>query len=124
MRTAKLVIGIVSMVLAVVVLFQSCAVGIGTALESKTTDTSGGMGIIVAIMMIVSGIVSVVARKSKGGAIAATIIYAITGIIGVASTGMFKDLIVWGIINFIFAVICGISIFTQKYDKPISDETK
>jgi hypothetical protein len=67
--------------------------------------------------MLIGGIIAVAARKSKGGAIAAGIIYAISGIIGVTSTGIFKDLLVWGIISLIFAVVFIISIFTQDYSK-------
>lgn len=117
MKTTKLVVGILSMVLALVVMFQSCAVGVGTALTNNTKDTSGGSGFFVAILLIAAGIVAIASRKSKGGAIATTIIYAISGIIGVASTGMFKDLLVWGIISFILAIVFFISIFTQNYDK-------
>lgn len=117
MKTAKLVIGIVSFVLSILVLFQSCAVGLGTALQNNTTDTSGGMGIFVAVLMIVAGIVAIAGKKSKGGAIATSVIYIIAGIIGVASTGMFKDLLIWGIVNFIFAAVFIVSIFVQKYEK-------
>lgn len=118
MKTAKLTIGIVSLVLSVIVLFQSCAAGIGSALATNGTDTSGGAGVGVTIFLIVAGIVGIAARKSRGGAIAATILYAIAGIIGVATTGIFKDLLVWGVISFIFAAIFAISIFTQNYSKP------
>jgi hypothetical protein len=118
MKTAKLTIGIVSIVLSLVVLFQSCAAGIGTALANDSKDASGGMGVFVAILLIVAGIVGIAARASKGGAIAATIIYALAGIVGVSSTGIFKDLLVWGIIALIFAAVFLISVFTQNYGKP------
>ena len=119
MKTAKLTIGIISIVLSLVVLFQSCAAGLGSALSNNTSDTSGGSGIFVALFMIVAGIIGIAARKSKGGAIATTIVYVIGGLIGVASTGMFKDLLIWGIILFIFAAVFLISIFTQKYGKQV-----
>lgn len=118
MKTAKLTIGIVSIVLAMIVLFQSCAAGIGSALANNANDTSGGTGMFVAILLIIAGIVGIAARASKGGTIAATIIYVISGIVGVASNGIFKDLIVWGIISFVFAVVFAISIFKQDYSKP------
>ena len=118
MKTAKLTIGIVSIVLALIVLFQSCAAGIGSALSNNTGDTSGGMGMFVALLLIIGGIVGIVARASKGGTIAATVIYTLAGIIGVATTGIFKDLLVWGILALIFAVIFAISIFKQDYTKP------
>lgn len=119
MKTAKLTIGIISIFLSMIVLFQSCAAGIGSALENNTKDTSGGSGIFVALLMIIGGIVGIAARKSKGGAIAATIVYVIAGIVGVASSGIFKDLMVWGIISFMIAIIFCISIFKQDYLKKV-----
>jgi hypothetical protein len=117
-KTSKLVIGIVSIVLSLVMLFQSCAANVGSALNGGT-DTSGSVGTLVAILMIVAGIVGIAARSSKGGAIAATIIYAIAGLSAIgASTGMYKDLLVWGILSLIFAVVFLISIFKQDYSKP------
>lgn len=118
MKTAKLVIGIVSIVLAIIILCGSCMANVGSALGGGT-DTSGGAGTIVAILMIVAGIVGIAARSSKGGAIAATIIYAIAGLSAIgASTGIYKDLLVWGIVALIFAVVFLISIFKQDYSKP------
>ena len=51
MKVAKLVAGILCEILAVVILFQSCAAGIVDALE-ETGGTSGGAGMIVAFLMI------------------------------------------------------------------------
>lgn len=82
-----------------------------------TNDVSGGVGIFVAILTLVAGIVAVAARKSKGGAIATSIIYGISGIMGVASNGIFGDLIIWSIINLAFAVVFIVSIFVQNCDK-------
>lgn len=114
MKTAKLTLGIISIVLSLVVLFQSCAVGLGTALSNNTNDTSGGTGIIFTILLIVAGIVGIVGRSSKGGTIAATILYAVDGLIGTTATGMFSDLNVWGVISFIFAAVFLISVFVGQ----------
>lgn len=122
MKTSKLVIGIVSIVLALVVLFQSCAAGVGSALNGGT-DTSGSTGTLVAILLIVAGIVGIAAKKSKGGAIAATIIYFVAGISAIgASTGLYKDLLVWGVLSLIFAVVFLISIFKQDYSSTAKKE--
>lgn len=123
MKTAKLSIGIVSLVLSMVVLFQSCAAGVGSAL-TNSKDSSGGTGMFFAILFIVAGIVGIAARSSKGGTIAATIIYVIAGIIGVTATGIFRDLVVWGVIALIFAVVFAISIFKQDYSKPAAPISK
>ena len=117
MKTAKLTIGIVSIVLSLVVWFQSCAAGLGSSLENNKKDTSGAAGVFVGLFFVVAGIIGIAARKSRGGAIAAAVFYGIAGIIGVASNGIFKDLLLCGLLSFIFAIIYIISIFTQKYDK-------
>lgn len=104
MKTTKLVVGIVSLALSVIVLFQSCAASVGDALEQQG-GTSGAAGVIVAILMIVAGIVAIAARKSKGGSIFCLIAYAIAGIVGLTSCGIYKDLIVWSVVCLVFAVL-------------------
>lgn len=120
MKTAKLSIGIISIVLSLIVLFQSCAAGVGSALTNNTKDTSGGTGVFFAVLFIAAGIVGIAARASKGGTIAATVIYAIAGLIGVTATGIFKDLVVWGVIALVFALVFLISIFKQDYSTPVA----
>lgn len=66
MKTAKLVIGIISMVLFVLVAFQSCAAGLGNALADNG-EVSGTSGMLLAFCMLIAGIVGVATRKSKGG---------------------------------------------------------
>ena len=100
MKTAKLVIGIVSIVLALVMLFQSCAANVGSVLATAGTDMSGAVGTFAAILLIVAGIIGIAARKSKGGTIAAFIFY----------------LIVWGVVSLVFAVVFIISVFVQHYE--------
>ncbi len=103
MKTARLCIGIVSMVLFIIIMFQSCAVGIGEALSG---DEGGGFssGVFVAFLMLIAGIVGVCTRKSTAGAYITAIFYVIAGIIGVCSIGsIFADLVIWGIFSFIFA---------------------
>ena len=102
MKTAKLVIGIVSIVLALVMLFQSCAANVGSVLATAGTDMSGAVGTFAAILLIVAGIIGIAARKSKGGTIAAFIFYV--------------NLIVWGVVSLVFAVVFIISVFVQHYE--------
>lgn len=58
MKTAKLVIGIISMVLFVLVAFQSCAAGLGNALADNG-EVSGTSGMLLAFCMLIAGIVGV-----------------------------------------------------------------
>lgn len=63
MKTWKLISGILSIVLAAFVLFQSMAVGLGNSL-SENGETSGSAGFLVAILLIAAGITAIVVRKA------------------------------------------------------------
>ncbi|MFT3982914.1 MAG: hypothetical protein QM697_03325 [Lachnospiraceae bacterium] len=109
MKTWKLVSGILSIILFVVVSFQSCAAGIVNALE-ENSGTSGSVGFMVAILMLVGGIVSIASRKSvkKGGNIALVILFGLAALMGFAGYGNYSDLVLWSIwclINSILAIV-------------------
>ena len=76
MRTWKLVAGILSIVLCMIVLFQSCAVGIANTLE-ESGDFGGTAGLLVALLLLAGGIVSIATRNSreKGGSAALVILF-------------------------------------------------
>ena len=122
MKVAKLVAGILCEVLAVVILFQSCAAGLVDALEDKG-GTSGGAGLFVALLMVAGGIVMIATRKSekKGGSITAMILFAIAAVIGFSGAGVFKDLNIWAGLCAILAGLNLISLFTGK--KPAKTES-
>lgn len=110
MKTWKLVSGILSILFFVIVTFQSCAVGLASSIY-QSNDTGGGIGFIVAIMMIAGGIVSIVTRNSagKGGNIALMVLFGLGALLGLSQDKtIFKDLIVWGgwcAINVILAIV-------------------
>lgn len=109
MKTWKLVSGILSMVLFIVVAFQSCAAGIVNTIE-ENGQSSGSGGIIVAILMLSGGIVSVATRKSdgKGGNIALIVLFGLAALVGFVLAGNFADLNIWAawcLINAVLAVI-------------------
>lgn len=104
MKTAKLIIGIISIVLFLVVVFQSCAAGIGNALEGNG-ETSGGAGFFLAICMLIAGIVGIVTRSRPVGGFVSGAFYAIGGLIGITNYGSYSDLAVWAVLNFIFAAV-------------------
>ncbi len=116
MKTAKLVIGIISIVLFLLIAFQSCAAGIGNAIEDNG-ETSGSAGIIVAVCMLVAGIVAIATRKGIAGGFVSGGFYAFGGIIGITNYGSYSDLLIWSIVSFIFATVCIVgSILTKRDD--------
>lgn len=118
MKTAKLVTGILCMVLPVFILFQSCAAGLSNAL-GDTGEVSGTAGFMVALLMLAGGIVQVATRKSegKGGAIAAIIIFLLAALLGFSNAGSYADLNIWSGLCVIFAILNLVSVFTHKKSK-------
>lgn len=116
MKTTKLVLGILTIVISCFVLFQSCAAGAANALKDNG-ESSGTGGAFVALMMLAGGITMIASRKNtaKGGSIAGVIIFAIAAIIGFTTAGsVFKDLIVWAVVCAILAAINLLAVFRCK----------
>lgn len=109
MKVWKLVSGILSMVLFVVVTFQSCAVGLANSL-SESEEVSGTAGVLLAVLMLAGGIVSVATRKSvkNGGNIALIVLFGLAALIGFINHGTYSDLVIWSVwclINVVLAVV-------------------
>lgn len=119
MKTWKLVAGILSMVLFIIVAFQSCAAGVLNTLEDNG-EISGSAGILVAVLMLTGGIVSVATRKSirNGGNVALIIIFGLAALVGFTNYGNFSDLIIWSGWCLINAVLAFFAIITGKGNTP------
>jgi hypothetical protein len=115
MKTWKLVSGILSMILFIVVAFQSCAAGVVNTLDDNG-GSSGSAGILVAILMLAGGIVSVATRKSKGkgGNIALIILFGLAALIGFAEHGNYSDLVIWSVWCLINAILAVVSMIKNK----------
>ena len=111
MKTWKLVSGILSIVLCLFVLFQSCAAGVANTL-AENGESSGSAGMIVAIMMLAGGIVSIVTRKGgKGGNIALIVLFGIAAICGYSMAGtLYTDLYIWATWCLICVILAVVSL--------------
>ena len=105
MKVTKLVVGILQIVIAVFIIFQSMAVGIGHAMENSH-DAGGSAGMITAILFLVSGIVYLSTKKSQkmGGDIANLIINLIAWCFAISNAHDYTDLAIWGWLAFIIGV--------------------
>ena len=103
--TAKLILGIISMVLFVLVAFQSCAAGLGNAL-SNNGEASGSFGFLVALNLLITGIIAVAARKSvkKLPWIIAAVLLWLNYFYAKIFGGSYSDLVVWGFLSFALGV--------------------
>ncbi len=115
MKIWKLVAGILSIILFVIVALQSCAAGVVNALDYNG-EVSGSAGLIVAILMLTGGIVSIATRKSvkKGGNIALIILFGLAALIGFANYGNYSDLAIWSGWCLINAALAVVAIITGK----------
>ncbi len=123
MKTAKLVVGILSICLSAMVLFQSCAAGAANALEANG-EVGGTGGFIVAIMLLAGGIVMIATRKSekKGGSIAALILYLLGALIGFATAGSYSDLKIWSVVALLVAIMNVVALLQLKKDNHTNEE--
>lgn len=105
-KTARLVIGIISIVLFFLVSLQSCAAGIGNAL-SATGEVSGSAGFLLAICMLISGIITICLKSKKNNIafILPAVFYLLGSLIAAANIGTYSDLQVWAILSSIFGAL-------------------
>ena len=108
LSTFRLVAGIITIVLSVLVTFQSCAAGLSNALE-ENGESGGSAGVLLAVCFLVAGIVGIVTRKSTGagGAFTSAGFYIVGGLIGLICAGSYADLVIWGVISVAFGVTGG-----------------
>lgn len=119
-HTMRLVIGIFSILLSVIIGLQSIFAGLGEALFDPESY-GGAAGLILSFFMLAAGIVTIAARKTKGGTITSIVVYLLGGIIAVFNQSeIFGDLIIWTVVSFIFAVLLIVSLF-MKYKHKNSD---
>lgn len=121
MKTTKLVLGILTIIISCFVLFQSCAAGVANTLE-ENGESSGSGGAFVAFLMLAGAITMISGRKStgKGPSIAGVVIFLIAALIAFTSAGsVFKDLIVWGVLCLILAAI---NLIAAKRSKKSDDD--
>lgn len=114
-KTGRMIICIISIVLSFLVTLQSCAVGVGNALEENGSAT-GSYGLFLAIFMLLSGIIGLCTRNltSKIGPIVCTIFYWLGSLLSIDTGETYGDLPIWGTLSFIFGLVFLISIVKTK----------
>ena len=92
----KLVSGLLSIVLSVLIFAQSALAGLANTL-AENEEVGGSAGVIVSVLLLVTGILFIVTRKSssKGGNIAVIILTAIASAVGFGGAGSYSDLKIW-----------------------------
>lgn len=104
MKTTRLILGIITIVLFVIIAFQSCAAGVVNSIN-QSNDVGGGAGLIVAFLSLIAGIVAVATRSSVGGAYTSAGFYLVSGIIGMTNSDVYKNLSIWSSLFIIFGIV-------------------
>lgn len=119
LKVWKLVSGILSIVLSMLVLFQSCAAGLVNTI-SDNGEVSGSAGLVVAILLLSGGIVSIAVRNmtKKGGNIAIIVLYGIAALVGYILAGNYKDLYIWSTWCLICAILGILAMIRNNASSP------
>lgn len=104
-RLARTIIGILSLVAFIFVMFQSCAANVVNAMEANTADASAGGGTLLAFVLLIAGITTALGRDNAKATLVAAIMYWVGAIIGFASLGTYGDLVFWSIIAVLFGAL-------------------
>lgn len=118
MRIWKLISGIISIVLAAFVIFQSSAAGLYNAM-SGNNESGGTAGLFTALLMIAGGVVSIAIRNrdGKGGNIALIVLFGLGALIGFTMAGSYSDLMIWAGWCLVCAVLALLSVWKDKKQK-------
>lgn len=122
---ARLVLSIISYVICLFILFQSCAVGFVNSVENNS-DTSGTAGVILMIFMLAASSVGIATRNSrkKAGPIVAGALYVAGGLLGLLSSGgSYGDLVVWSVVSLAFGIFFIIAGVLNKDESSFSKST-
>lgn len=104
-RLARTIIGILSLVAFIFVMFQSCAANVVNAMEANTADASAGGGTLLAFILLIAGITTALGRDNAKATLVAAIMYGVGAIIGFTSLGTYGDLVFWSIIAVLFGAL-------------------
>ena len=113
--TLKLILGILSIIISVFVLFQSCVAGLGNALEANG-ESGGSFGVLVAFNLLASGVIAIAARRSgkKTAMIIAAVLLWLSFFFGKVFSGSYGDLVIWGFLSYAIGVVYLFSVMTNK----------
>lgn len=120
MALAKLCLGIISIILSLFVSLHACGASASYIAENgRTNEGAGGAGLVLAFFLLVAGIVGIVARNSRGGALAVTLLYGMCVVLGsiVSQDDGYEDFMIWVGICFCFGIVFFVSVFKQNYKR-------
>ena len=107
MKNIRLIIGIVTIMLFVLVVFQSC----GAYATVKSSNGIGNIGIMISFVALIAALICINTRDAYSGAFISAVFYALAGFLGLFNFINHKIVFVYGfmfIMFSIFSVLIGI----------------
>ncbi|MFK0336995.1 hypothetical protein ACIQT7_07020 [Agrobacterium deltaense] len=98
----KIAVGIIGLFLGILVLLQSCAVTAGSGLlNDPATGSAGAVGMLTGVLLVIGG------AFSFGLPLVGAIIFLLSALMAfiASSQGTFGDILVWGVIALVLAVM-------------------
>ncbi len=115
MQTVKIIIGILSILIAAVAALQTYALGVITNVAG---DLLGGLGLmtgtVTAAIFLIGGLLGIITCDNKIGGIVTGIIFLGGSVVGFYKMGDYRDLIVWAIAAAVFFVVFLLGSFLTK----------
>lgn len=113
MKIARLIIGVISLLLCVIITLQSCGAGIVNAFLS-TGGSDGTAGLFLVFCWIIGAIILICTRKGGIGPPIAGMFYIIGGMVAIANAGIFMDLYVWAILGYLVSVFLSVTSIVEE----------
>ena len=110
MKVWKIVSGIISILLSLVILLQSFVVGVFNTILKRvlgSSDSGGTTGIVVAVLLLIAAIVSIAVRKreTKKAYMPLIVLFELAAMIGFVGAGNNSGLVIWAIWCFVCFIV-------------------
>ncbi len=106
MKVTRLVLGVFSFILFIIISLQSCTVGARNIVMDGLHDLGGAAGLWLAVFLLTAGIVGIATKDNKAGGITAGVLYVVGALPGFFYHGIYGDLIIWAIVSTAFGMTC------------------
>lgn len=123
MKTMRMIIGIIGIVIFIIIVLQSCAIftgavidGVSQKVDAISTNAASDVasGIFLMFGFLIAGIISISARRTKGGAITSACFFLIPTLYALSNTGWSSSMAIWYVISMIFTSLLVISVVFDK----------
>lgn len=114
MDTAKSIIGLISVLLAALVMLQSCAASTVESGLEQSGANSGSIGMLVAICFLVGGLEAIASRKNRARGILTVIFYTMAALLALAARSVYNYLLFWGVLSAGFAGFFLLAVTREK----------